>query len=400
MKKFRASKKASEIKYVIREIVLEAEKYELKTGKKTIRLNIGDPCKFDFSPPRHAIEAYINALKRGKNSYGDSRGEYSLREAIVKYEKRKNGISISVDDILVTQGAAEAVNTILAIAFEYDEEILIPSPTYPPYLTAAKFFGVEPVEYRCVEENNWKPDTDHMRKLVSDKTKAILIINPNNPTGTVYDKKTIKEIIDFAGEHELFIISDEIYDLIVYNNMNKAPNVAALASDVPVITLYSISKAYLATGWRIGYMYKHDPNNLLDDIWASMMRFLMIRLSANTPAQYAAMAALLGPQGHIREIIKKLCARRDIVYKRINEINGLSVTRPEGAFYAFPKIEREEYFDDVKFCIDILWETGVVVPPGSGFGKFGQGHFRIVFLSPQNILNEALDRIEKFMSKH
>jgi len=399
LKKFKPSKKASEIRYVIREIVLEAEKYESKTGKKTIRLNIGDPCKFDFSPPKHAIDAYIDALRERKNFYGDSRGEYYLRDAISKYEKRKNGIALDVDDILVTQGAAEAVNTILAVAFENGEEVLIPSPTYPPYLTAAKFFGVEPVEYRCIENENWLPDVDHMRKLVSSKTKAVLIINPNNPTGAVYSKKVIREIIDFAGEHDLFIISDEIYDLIVYNGMNKAPSTASLSSDVPVITLYSLSKAYLATGWRVGYMYKYDPEDRLGDIWDAMMRFLMVRLSANTPAQYAAVAALLGSQEHIKNMIEKLRIRRDIVHRRINEIDGLSVTKPEGAFYAFPKIEKEKYSDDKKFCVDLLWETGVVVPPGSGFGTFGRGHFRMVFLSPENILNEAINRIEKFMKK-
>ena len=389
---------ARSIRYVIREIVLEAEKYESKTGKKSIRLNIGDPCKFDFSPPQHAIDAYINALKTRKHFYGDSRGELELRKAIVEYEKRKNGLSLDVNDVLVTQGAAEAVNTILAVAFERGEEILIPSPTYPPYLSAAKFFGVKPIEYRCIEKDGWKPDIDHMRKLISQKTKAVIIINPNNPTGAVYDQKTIKEIVDFAGENDLLVISDEIYDFIVYDGIKKSINVASIAKDVPVITLYSLSKVYLATGWRIGYMYKHDPNNQINELWDAMLRFLMVRLSVNTPAQYAAVAALLGPQDHIRELVNKLQKRRDFIYKRLNEIEGISTQKPKGAFYIFPKIEVESMSDE-EFCKKLLWETGLVVPPGSGFGVYGAQHFRIVFLPPVNVLEDAMDRLEKFMRK-
>ncbi len=395
MKKFIPPARAQEIRYVIREIVLEAEKYEQKTGNKTIRLNIGDPCKYDFSPPRHIIDAYIEALESGKHYYGDSRGEKELREAIVEYEKRKNEVDIDISDVLVTQGAAEAVNTILAVAFENGDELLIPSPTYPPYLTAARFFGVKPLEYRCIEEEGWVPDIDHIRKLVSPKTKAILIINPNNPTGAVYSAKRVKEIIDLAGEYGLYVISDEIYDLMVYDGSGKAPNTASLANDVPVITIYSLSKVYLATGWRIGYMYRHDPQDLLEDLWNAFTRFLMIRLSTNTPAQYAAIAALRGPQTHIRGIIDKLRKRRDLVYRRINEIYGLSAEKPEGTFYIFPRINLG--INDNDFCKKLLWSTGVVVPPGYGFGSFGKQHFRIVFLPPEDILNDALDRIEKFV---
>lgn len=393
--KFKPPARASEIRYVIREIVLEAEKYEKTTGKKTISLNIGDPCKYDFSPPEHIIDAYIDALKNGKHYYSDSRGELELREAIVEYEKKKNGVKITPNDVLVTQGAAEAVNAVLAAAFEPGDKILIPSPTYPPYITAARFFGIEPAEYRCLEDESWVPDIDHIRKLIDHKTKAILIINPNNPTGAVYNSKIVQSIIDLAGEHNLYIISDEIYDLIVFDGQSKAPSTAALARDVPVITIYSLSKAYLATGWRIGYMYKYDPYGLLDELWGAFTRFLMTRLSANTPAQYAAKAALLGPQDHIKVLVDKLEKRRDLVYKRFNEIDGIEARKPVGAFYIFPKINLN--IDDGEFCKRLLWNTGVVVPPGSGFGSFGKQHFRVVFLPPEPVLNEAIDRIEKFV---
>lgn len=399
MRKLSPAEHAKGIRYVIREIVLEAEKYEKETGKKTIRLNIGDPCRYDFEPPKHVVDAYVKALREGKHYYGDSRGELELRKAISEYERRKNGVKINVDDILVTQGAAEAVNTILSVVFNKGEELLIPSPTYPPYLSAAKFFGVSPVEYRCIEEEGWIPDIDDMRKKLSEKTKAILIINPNNPTGAVYDAKIIKQIVDLAGEYELLVISDEIYDQIVYDGLNKSINTASIAREIPVITLYSLSKVYLATGWRIGYMYRSDPENVIEEIWASMMRLLMVRLSANTPAQYAAIAALRGPQEHIKRIVEKLEKRRNFIYSQINEIGGLVVQKPRGAFYAFPKIENKRYSDDEDFCKKLLWSTGVVVPPGSGFGQYGKGHFRIVFLPPEEILREAVDKIREFMAK-
>lgn len=395
--KFKPPARASEIRYVIREITLEAEKYEKTRGEKTISLNIGDPCKYDFSPPQHIVDAYIEALRSGKHYYSDSRGEYELREAVVEYEKRKNGLSLSPDDVLITQGAAEAVNVILAAAFEPGDKLLVPSPTYPPYITAARFFGVEAAEYMCLENEDWIPDIDHMRRLIDSKTKAILVINPNNPTGAVYTPKIIRNIIDLAGEYNLYVISDEIYDLIVFDGQRKAPNTASLAKDVPVITIYSLSKAYLATGWRVGYMYKYDPNNLLDDLWAVFTRFLMTRLSANTPAQYAAKAALLGPQDNIKIVVDKLERRRDLVYRRFNEIDEIEARKPKGAFYIFPKINLN--IDDNEFCKKLLWNTGIVVPPGSGFGSFGKQHFRVVFLPPEHILNEALDRIERFMKE-
>jgi len=397
---FKPAARTERITYAIREVAQEAKKLEDETGAKIIYLNIGDPTKYDFDVPSHVKEAMCQAVQEGYNFYASSWGLDELREAIVKREKRDNGISISPNDILVTSGTAEAILAILAASFSPRDEILVPSPVYPPYISAAEFYDVNPIEYKTIEEEGWIPDIDDIRKKITEKTKAIIIINPNNPTGAVYSPKLVKEIIDIAGEHDLFVISDEIYDKIVFEG-DKAPNAASLANDVPTIVLYGLSKVYLATGWRVGYMYKWDPENRLSKIWQAMLKFLMVRISGFTPAQRAAIAALLGPQDHIKELISKLRERRDYVYRRFNEMDGIFATLPKGAFYIFPRIELEKYRNkDKEFVLGLLREEKVLVVHGSGFGFCGRDHFRLVFLPPLEILETALNRIEKFVKKH
>jgi len=396
-KKFEPAERTSRITYAIREVAQEARKIEQETNEQIIYLNIGDPTKFDFDVPQHIKDAMCEAVKKGYNFYSPSSGLDELKEAIVKREKRDNNISIRANDILVTNGTAEAILAILAAAFCPGDEVLVPSPVYPPYISAAEFYDVNPVEYRTIEEEGWVPDIDDIRKKISSKTKAIILINPNNPTGSVYPTNLVKEIIDIAGENNLFVISDEIYDRIVFSG-TKAPNAASLARDVPVLVLYGLSKVYLATGWRIGYMYRWDPEDRLSELWNAMLKFLMVRISGFTPAQRAAVAALLGPQDHIKSLVDKLRERRDFVYRRLNEIDGISSTLPEGAFYIFPKIEIDRYKgNDKGFVLDLLKSKKVLLVHGSGFGHYGQDHFRLVYLPPIPVLSEALDRIENFV---
>lgn len=397
--KFKPADRTNRITYAIREVAQEARKLEKETGEKILYLNIGDPTKFDFDVPQHVKEAMYEAVKNGYNFYAPSAGLDELKEAITKREKRDNNISISPDDILVTNGTAEAILAILAAAFCPGDEVLVPSPVYPPYISAAEFYDVKPVEYRTIEDDGWVPDVDDIRKKISEKTKAIILINPNNPTGAVYPPKVVKEIINIAGENDLFVISDEIYDRIVFSGQ-KATNSASIANDVPVLVLYGLSKVYLATGWRVGYMYRWDPENRLSELWNAMLKFLMVRISGFTPAQRAAVAALLGPQDHIKQLVNKLRERRDLVYKRLNEINGIASTLPQGAFYIFPKIYIAKYQGrDKDFVLDLLRQERVLLVHGSGFGYYGRDHFRLVYLPPIPILNEALDRIERFVMR-
>ncbi len=393
----RASERAMGIEYAIRDVVLPARELE-KKGIKVIRLNIGDPGKYDFQPPKHMREAYCKAIQDGHNYYGPSEGLPELREAIVAREKRKNGVEITPEDVRVTAAVTEALQFIFGALLNPGDNILVPSPSYPPYTGLVKFYGGIPNEYLTLEENGWQPDIDDMRKKISEKTKAIAVINPNNPTGALYEKKTIREILDLAGEYELPVISDEIYDLMTYEGKHVSPG--SLTKDVPVIVMNGLSKVYFATGWRLGYFYYVDPENKLEEVREAIDKMARIRICPNTPAQFAAIVGLTGPMDYLEEYMAKLKERRDYIYKRLSEIPGISTTKPQGAFYIFPRIEeRSKWKNDKDFVLDALNEAHVLFVHGSGFGYAGEWHFRIVFLPPVEILEEAMDSFEAFMRK-
>lgn len=392
----KASKRAMGIEYAIRDVVLPARELE-KQGVKIIKLNIGDPVKFDFQPPEHMKKAYCEAIMEGHNYYGDSEGDKDLRAAIVEREKKKNGVDITPEDVQVTAAVTEALQFIFGALIDGGEEILIPGPSYPPYVALVHFYGGIPVAYRTIEEEGWQPDIDDMRKKISEKTRAIAVINPNNPTGALYEKKTLQEIIDLAGEYDIPIISDEIYDLMTYEGKHVSP--ASLTKDVPVIIMNGLSKVYFATGWRLGYMCFVDSENKLAEVREAIGKLARIRLCPNTPAQKAAIAGLTGPMDYLEEYMAKLKERRDYIYKRLNEIPGISTQKPEGAFYIFPKIEDGPWKNDKEFVLDVLHNAHVLFVHGSGFGEGGEMHFRSIFLAPVPILEEAMDNLEKFMKE-
>ena len=393
----RASERAMGIEYAIREVVLPARELE-KRGVKVIRLNIGDPGKYDFQPPEHMQEAYCRAIKEGHNYYGPSEGLPELREAIVEREKRKNGVDITPEDVRVTAAVTEALQFIFGALLNPGDNILVPSPSYPPYVGLVKFYGGVPNEYTTVEENGWQPDIDDMRKRIDERTKAIAVINPNNPTGALYEKKTVKEILDLAGEYDLPVISDEIYDMMTYEGQHVSPG--SLTKDVPVIVMNGLSKVYFATGWRLGYFYYVDPEGKLEEVREAIDKMARIRICPNTPAQFAAIAGMRGPMDYLERYMTKLKERRDYIYKRLTEIPGISTTKPQGAFYIFPRIEeRSKWKNDKEFVLDALNEAHVLFVHGSGFGRAGNWHFRIVFLPPVEILEEAMDNFEAFMRK-
>ena len=393
----RASERAMGIEYAIRDVVLPARELE-KKGVRVIRLNIGDPGKYDFQPPAHMREAYCRAIQEGHNYYGPSEGLPELREAVVQREKRKNGVDITPEDVRVTAAVTEALQFIFGALLNPGDNILVPSPSYPPYTGLVKFYGGVPNEYMTVEENGWQPDIDNIRKKINERTKAIAVINPNNPTGALYERKTIKELLDLAGEYNLPVISDEIYDLMTYEGKHVSPG--SLTKDVPVIVMNGLSKVYFATGWRLGYFYYVDPEDKLAEVREAIDKMARIRICPNTPAQFAAIAGLTGPMDYLEEYMAKLKERRDYIYKRLSEIPGISTTKPQGAFYIFPKIEeRSKWKNDKEFVLDALHEAHVLFVHGSGFGKAGEWHFRIVFLPPVEVLGEAMDSFEAFMRK-
>jgi len=387
------------IEYAIRDIIVHAREIA-KTGKKIFYLNIGDPVAFDFSTPPHVRQALSKAVEEGANNYSPSEGLPELRQAVAEKERRINGVNISAEDVIVTSGISEGIQMTMAALIDEGDEILLPGPSYPPYISYTKFFGGKPITYETVEENGWQPNINDLRRKISNRTRGIVIINPNNPCGALYGEKIVKQIIDIAGEHDLLILSDEIYDQITYTE--NFVSTAHLAKDVPVVGLNGFSKVHLMTGWRLGYLYFHDPRNQLQELKQCIEKEGRIRICANTPVQKAGIAALNGPQDHVKDLVRRLRQRRDYAWKRLNEIEGLSCAKPEGAFYVFPKIHAvgSKWKTDLEFALDLLKETGVLFVHGSGFDPiYGAGHIRGVFLPPVETLEQAFNEVERFMKK-
>jgi aspartate/methionine/tyrosine aminotransferase len=385
------ARRTANIEYAIGEVVIPARKLESQ-GIDIIKLNLGDPDKFDFDAPEHMKKAVIAEMNR-YNGYGDSEGIPELREAIVKREKKKNDIDLAVDDVLVTNGTSEAILMLYGALLNPGDEVLVPGPVYPPYVGLATFFDGKPVPFRTIEEENWAPDIEDIRKKITEKTKALVLINPSNPTGAFYDKSMLQELGDIVAEHDLVFISDEIYDTMVLEGTHYSPT---FMKDIPVVSLNGVSKAYLATGWRVGWLMFTDPNDVLGEIKEACFKQARMRISANIPMQKGALAGLTGPQDHMKKVVADLKERRDYIHKRLNDIDGISTQKPGGSFYIFPKIEGTE--DDKSFVLDVLHKAHVLFVHGSGFSKaYGKGHFRSVFLPPVPVLEKALDALEQFM---
>jgi len=390
----KVTKKVTGVEYAIRDIVVAAKKLEQK-GKKIEYLNIGDPARYGFQPPDNVKEALINAVRNGENYYSESEGLPELRTAIAEKEHAK-GLSVSGDDILVTNGVSEGLDMVISSIVEEGDEVLLPGPYYPPYASYVRLRGGIPVEF-TVDLNNSTPDIDDIRSKITSKTVAICLISPNNPTGAVFNEKSLKELVDVANEHNLYILCDEIYDQIVYDE--KFVGIGKVAGDSPIIILNGFSKVHLMSGWRIGYLaFNQSPQ--LNEIRENLPKLARVRIASNLPVQQAALESLRGPQEYITEFVSELKKRRDLVVKRLNSIPGLSCSNPKGAFYAFPKIENNKYRSDEEFVLKLLETKGVLTVYGSGFGtKYGSGYFRIVFLPSLQILDSALNKIEDFMSQ-
>lgn len=400
MAKLEPTERVRAIEYAIRDVISYA-KQVARTGKRIYYLNIGDPNAFDFDTPPHIKQALMDAVKEGKNAYSASEGLPELREAISRKERRVNDVAITPEDVIVTSGISEGIQMVMAALVEGGSEILLPGPTYPPYISYARFFGGKPITYETVEENGWQPNVDDLRKKISEKTKAICIINPNNPCGALYEEKVMRELLNVAAEYDLPVVSDEIYDQIVFEK--KFVSTSRLAKDVPIIGLNGFSKAYLMTGWRLGYVYFRAVNEQLKEMKECVEKQARIRLCANTPVQKAGVAALDGPQEHIKTTVDRLRERSTFAWKWLSRIEGISCAKPEAAFYVFPKIHAvgRKWKTDKDFTLQLLQETGVLFVHGSGFDSvYGAGHVRGVVLPPIETLEQALQQMESFMKKH
>jgi alanine-synthesizing transaminase len=389
----KVSDRTNGVEYAIRDIILHARTYE-RAGGQVIYLNIGDPVKYDFKTPEHIKSAFINAVKDNKNYYAESEGLPELKKAVTEKESEK-GLSVTEEDVLVTNGVSEGLDMILASIVDPNSEVLMSGPYYPPYASYVKFYGGKPVEFKINEDG--RPDLEDLRSKITPRTRAICIISPNNPTGEVFDRKSLQQLIDVATEHNLYIITDEIYDKIVFDD--QFTGIGKVAKDAPVILLNGFSKAYLMTGWRCGYVCFNSNSSGLDELRKNVPKLARVRISANLPVQVASVEALRGPQTHILELVEKLRKRRDYIVKRLSAIEGISCRMPHGAFYVFPKVYLNRCWeDDQQFVLDLLNKTGVLTVHGSGFGKaFGSSHFRIVYLPKEEVLEHAMDKLERFM---
>lgn len=387
------SKKVAGVEYAIRDIVLAARKVQQR-GMQVDYLNIGDPVQFGFQPPDRVREALVDSVRRGENYYSASEGLLELRDEIAKKENAK-GLQTSSADIIVTNGVSEGLDMIISSVVEEGDEVLLPGPYYPPYASYVRLHGGIPVEFG-VDLNNSTPDIEDIKSKITHKTVAICLISPNNPTGVVFSEQSLKELVDIANQHRLYIICDEIYDRIVFDE--KFVGIGKVARDSPVILLNGFSKVHLMSGWRIGYI-AFNQSSELDALRENLPKLARVRIATNLPIQYAALESLRGSQQYISHFVSELKKRRDLVVKRLNDIPGLSCPRPRGAFYAFPKIETHKFFSDKEFVTQLLESKGVLTVPGSGFGEqFGSGHFRLVFLPNMDILDSAMTKIEEFLS--
>jgi aspartate/methionine/tyrosine aminotransferase len=390
----KVSKKVVGVEYAIRDIVLAARKVE-QSGMKVDYLNIGDPVQFGFQPPDNVKQALIDSIKNGENYYSTSEGLLELREEIAKKENAK-GLSITADDILITNGVSEGLDMVISSIVEEGDEVLLPGPYYPPYASYVRLHGGIPVEF-SVDLNNSTPDFDDIKSKITSKTVAICLISPNNPTGVVFNENALKKLVDIANEHNLYIICDEIYDQIIFDD--KFVGIGKVAGDSPIIILNGFSKVHLMSGWRIGYIaFNRSPQ--LEALREHLPKLARVRIATSLPVQHAALESLRGSQNYIHDFVSEMKKHRDFVVKRLNEMPGLSCSNPKGAFYAFPKIEDNRFGNDKEFVTKLLESKGVLTVHGSGFGEqYGSGHFRLVYLPSIEILNSAMNKIEEFVSQ-
>ncbi len=396
----RVSKRASRIEYAIRDVVVPAMELE-KQGHNIIKLNIGDPLAYPGLPtPIHMTSAFSKAIEQQKNGYSPSYGIQELRNAIAIDESSK-GWTCTENDVYVCHGVTEALQVIFAAFLEEGDTVLAPGPHYPPYMAYPQMFGAETIEYKLDGNNNWEIDLLDLESKMNEKVKLVVLINPNNPTGGVADHKQIKGLLEIVNKWpNCTVISDEIYDELNFEGNHIST--ASISENIPVIALNGVSKVFYAPGWRIGYMAIHDPKSRLVDVRDGIERILRSRLCASTPAQYGYLAGLEGNRSWMEAYMEKLRERRNLCVSRIQEIEGLEVQIPKGAFYMFVKLTDKKWKNnDKEFVLQLLHEEHVLLVHGSGFSpELGKGFFRLVFLPEKEILSNAFDKIERFLSKH
>jgi alanine-synthesizing transaminase len=378
--------------YAIRNIVAEARKVEA-SGRRVRYLNIGDPITFGFETPPHLIEAVTRALREGHNSYAPSVGILPAREAVAA-ECDSRGMPVSPDRVVITSGTSEGIELTLTALAEAGDEVLVPVPTYPLYTAVLAKIGAKPVFYRTDPSNQWLPDLDHVRSLVTPATRALVVIDPNNPTGATYPVEVRRELIDIADRHGFPLLADEVYADLAYDG--PVPAIAAINPDAPIISFSSLSKAYLAPGWRAGWMAVGRTDRL-DDVLGAVKKLADGRLCATGPMEYGITAALTGDRSHQQSFRAALRERAELTTRRLNAIDGITAVAPSAAFYSMPRVALPPGVTDEQYVLALLRATGVLCVYGSGFGTRPEdGFFRVVFLASPSELSEIYDLVAEF----
>jgi alanine-synthesizing transaminase len=388
----RTARRVDRFTYAIRNIVSEAKKVE-QTGIRVRYLNIGDPNQFGFLTPPHLIEAVVKAMRDGHNGYAPSPGIAEAREAVAA-DFASRGVRVSADRVLITSGTSEGIELAITGIVDEGEEVLVPSPTYPLYTAVLAKIGAQPAYYRTDPNNHWMPDVDHIRSLITAKTRALVVIDPNNPTGATYPDAMRRQLIELADRHGLVILADEVYGDLAYDG--PVPPMALLDNDAPIISYSSLSKAYLAPGWRAGWMAVGSSPRL-DNALAAIKKLADGRLCSPGPMQYAVTAALTGDRSHQVSFRDALRARAELTTRRLNAIDGMTCVAPKGAFYAMPQVALPPGKTDVDYVLGLLRSTGILCVYGSGFGTADTGgFFRVVFLASPDELNAIYDEVDAF----
>ena len=400
MRTFEKSSKLDHVSYDIRgPVVAQAAAMEAQ-GEKVLKLNIGNPYPFGFSAPKAVLDEMVDRIQSSQG-YSDSKGLSEAREAILSYCKKKNLPNVGCEDIYTGNGVSELISIAMQALLNDGDEILIPAPDYSLWTASATLSGGNVVHYICDEKSDWYPDLDDIRRKITDKTKAIVVINPNNPTGALYPREVLEQIVQVAREHELIIFCDEIYDRLVMDGLEHV-SIASLAPDLFCVTFSGLSKSHMIAGFRIGWMVLSGNKKIARDYMEGLKMLSNMRLCSNVPAQSIVQTALGGYQSVKSYLVPggRIYDQREFIYKALTDIPGISAVKPKAAFYLFPKIDVKKFniTDDEKFVLDLLRDKRILLIHGGGFNWKQPDHFRVVYLPRVEVLKEAAAGIADFFS--
>ena len=401
LKTIQKSAKLANVLYDVRGPIVEVAKQMEDEGQKIIKLNIGNLAPFGFDAPEEIQQDMIRNLPNS-SGYSDSKGIFSARKAVMHYTQQQGVQGVTLDDIYLGNGASELITMATNALLDDGDELLVPSPDYPLWTAAVSLSGGKPVHYVCKEDDGWMPDLDDIRAKITPRTKGLVVINPNNPTGALYSDELLKGLVLIAREHGLVLLADEVYDKVLYEGV-KHTAIASLSTDVLTITFNSLSKSYRACGYRAGWMVISRDKSVARDYIEGVNMLANMKLGSNVMGQYAIQTALGGYQS-INDLVKeggRLRRQRDLAYELITAIPGVSCNKPQAALYMFPRLDPVMYpiDDDRQFFMEVLKATRVMLVQGSGFNYPDNQHFRIVFLPHEDDLREAIERLAKFLAQ-